>query len=128
MACPQKINTEFLDNPANRQRFVDFFIHNEGLTHILNLMNLYDILGRYLPAWGKIVGLMQYDHFHIFPVDEHILVVIRNLRRMAMDIHSHELPLPSALMQSFPKNTSFIWQHFFTILPKVEMAAMLIWP
>ncbi len=99
----KKINTEFLDNPANRQRFVDFFIHNEGLTHILNLMNLYDILGRYLPAWGKIVGLMQYDHFHIFPVDEHILVVIRNLRRMAMDIHSHELPLPSALMQSFPK-------------------------
>ena len=99
----KKINTEFQQNPVNKKRFVDFFKHGDGLTQLLNFMNLYDILSHYLPAWEKIVGLMQYDMYHIFPVDEHILVVIRNLRRMSMDIHSHELPFPSELMQNFPQ-------------------------
>jgi len=44
-------------------------------------MNLYDILGHYLPPFGRIVGQMQHDLFHVYTVDEHILMVIRNLRR-----------------------------------------------
>ena len=44
-------------------------------------MNQYGILGRYLPAFGRIVGQMQHDLFHVYTVDEHILMVVRNLRR-----------------------------------------------
>ena len=44
-------------------------------------MNQYGMLGRYLPAFGRIVGQMQHDLFHVYTVDQHILMVVRNLRR-----------------------------------------------
>jgi [protein-PII] uridylyltransferase len=47
-------------------------------------MNQFDILGRYLPAFGRIVGQMQHDLFHVYTVDQHILQVMRNLRRFSM--------------------------------------------
>ena len=42
------------------------------------------MLAAYLPAFGRIVGLMQYDLFHVYTVDEHILFVVRNLRRFTV--------------------------------------------
>ena len=99
----QKINADFYQNPVNRDRFIGFFKHGSGLTHLLRFINLYGVLGHYLPAWGKIVGLLQHDLFHIYPVDDHILMVVRNMRRLAMDAHSHELPFASGLMHSFER-------------------------
>ena len=47
-------------------------------------MNLYGVLGRYIPAFGRIVGRMQYDLFHAYTVDAHTLFVVSNLRRFAL--------------------------------------------
>jgi [protein-PII] uridylyltransferase len=66
-------------------------------------MNLYGILGNYLPAFGRIVGQMQHDLFHVYTVDEHILMVIRNLRRFCEAQHAHEYPLCSRLMADFQR-------------------------
>ena len=46
-------------------------------------MNQWSVLGRYLPAFRRIVGQMQHDLFHVYTVDQHILMVVRNLRRFA---------------------------------------------
>lgn len=97
----QQINQSFYENNENRRRFLGFFQRGEGLTHIMRWLNVYGILARYLPEWHKIVGLLQHDLFHIYPVDDHILTVLRNIRRFAIKAHSHELPLASALMQRF---------------------------
>ena len=66
-------------------------------------MNLYGILGHYLPAFGAIVGQMQHDLFHVYTVDEHILMVIRNLRRFTEAQHAHEYPLCSRLIADFER-------------------------
>jgi [protein-PII] uridylyltransferase len=102
-AAHQLVNEEFYQNPVNRKCFASFFRHGDGLTHLLRFINLYGVLGRYLPAWGKIVGLLQHDLFHIYPVDDHILMVVRNMRRLAMEQHSHELPFASTLMHTFAR-------------------------
>src|SRR5213075_1059323 len=64
-------------------------------------MNQYGILGRYIPAFGRIVGQMQHDLFHVYTVDEHILMVLRNLRRFTEAQHAHEYPLCSRLIGDF---------------------------
>jgi [protein-PII] uridylyltransferase len=74
-----------------------------GTYHALRAMNHYGVLGRYLPAWGRIVGEMQHDLFHVYTVDEHILMVLRNMRRFAEPQHAHEYPLCSELMTAFEK-------------------------
>lgn len=99
----QKIDGRFYADPANRRRFVGFFRHGGGLTHLLRFLNLYGALSHYLPEWGKIVGLLQHDLFHVYPVDDHILMVVRNMRRLALEAHSHELPFASALMHAFER-------------------------
>jgi [protein-PII] uridylyltransferase len=48
----------------------------------------------------RIVGQMQHDLFHVYTVDQHILMVVRNLRRFAVPEHAHEYPLCSQLMAS----------------------------
>ena len=63
-------------------------------------MNLYGVLGLYIPSFGKIEGRMQYDLFHAFTVDEHTLNVVSNLRRLALSRFDHEYPDDSIKMQS----------------------------
>jgi [protein-PII] uridylyltransferase len=67
-------------------------------------MNQYGILGRYLPEFGRIVGQMQHDLFHVYTVDQHILMVLRNLRRFTMPEFAHEFPLCSELMSGFERH------------------------
>jgi [protein-PII] uridylyltransferase len=96
-----RIDATFRRDPANRARFLAIFREPRGLTHELRRMNLYGILGQYLPAFGAIVGQMQHDLFHVYTVDEHILMVIRNLRRFTEAQHAHEYPLCSRLIGDF---------------------------
>ena len=97
------INAEFRRNPVNRAQFMAIFRAPQGLTHALRRMNQHGILGRYLPAFGKVSGQMQHDLFHVYTVDEHILMVIRNLRRFTLERHAHEYPLCSKLIQDFAR-------------------------
>jgi [protein-PII] uridylyltransferase len=98
-----RVNASFRQDPANRRRFMDILRQPRGVTHELRRMNQYGILGRYLPAFGRIVGQMQHDLFHVYTVDEHILMVIRNLRRFTEPQHAHEYPLCSRLMADFAR-------------------------
>ena len=74
-----------------------------GVTHELRRMNLYGVLGRYIPSFGRVVGRMQYDLFHAYTVDAHTLFVVSNLRRLAMPKYNDELPALSQIMQSLPR-------------------------
>jgi [protein-PII] uridylyltransferase len=73
----------------------------KGITHTLRLMNQLSILGRYLPNFRRIIGQMQHDLFHVYTVDQHILMVVRNVRRFTIPEHSHEYPFCSQLMANF---------------------------
>ncbi|HUP28870.1 MAG TPA: [protein-PII] uridylyltransferase [Usitatibacter sp.] len=97
-----KIGRSFRDSPENRQRFMDI-MRSERLTWVLRRMSRYGVLGKYLPAFGRIVGQMQHDLFHVYTVDEHILMVVRNLRRFRIPRFDHEYPFLAKLMQEFDK-------------------------
>ncbi len=86
-----------------RALFMEMFREGRGLTRNLRRMNRYGVLGRYVPEFGAIVGLMQYDLFHTLTVDEHILYVLRNARRFAMQRFRAELPYCSDVMQRLAK-------------------------
>ena len=95
-----RIDRAFRARPVNRRRFMSI-LRSERLTWTLRRMSRYGVLGRYLPAFSRIVGQMQHDLFHVYTVDEHILMVIRNLRRFRLPRFDHEYPFCSQLMQEF---------------------------
>ncbi len=93
------IDEEFRQNPRNHRLFIKILQAPAGVTHELRRMNVYGVLGLYLPAFGRIVGRMQYDLFHAYTVDEHTLFVVSNLRRFALSRFDHEYPHCSRIMQ-----------------------------
>ncbi len=96
--------------------FMDFFKRGAGLTRSFRAMNALGILGRALPAFRRIVGQMQHDLFHVYTVDQHILTVLRNMRRFAMPQHVHEYPLCSQLHAGFePKYVLYVAALFHDI-------------
>jgi [protein-PII] uridylyltransferase len=97
------IDEEFRQNPRHHRLFMDILRAPVGVTHELRRMNTYEVLGRYIPAFGRIVGRMQYDLFHAYTVDAHTLFVLSNLRRWAIPRYDHEMPTLSRLMQQLPK-------------------------
>jgi [protein-PII] uridylyltransferase len=97
------VNREFRDSNANKALFINILSQPHGVNHSLRRMNRYGILGQYIPAFGKIVGQMQHDLFHVYTVDEHILNVLANLRRFAKPELKHEFPLCSQLFATFEK-------------------------
>src|SRR5207248_5810069 len=98
------IDEEFRQNPRHHRLFLEILRSPVGVTYELRRMNTYGVLGRYIPAFGRIVGRMQYDLFHAYTVDAHTLFVVSNLRRFAIPRYDHELPEASRVMQQLPKS------------------------
>ena len=97
------IDEEFRQNPRHQRLFLEILKAPQGVTRTLKRMNTYGVLGLYLPAFGRIVGRMQYDLFHAYTVDQHTLFVVENLRRLKLPRFDYEHPNASAIMQRFEK-------------------------
>ena len=91
------MDATFRRDPANRAMFMRILKGPEGQTHSFRLMNQTSVLGRYLWVFRRIVGQMQHDLFHVYTVDQHILMVLRNVRRFLIPEHAHEYPFCSQL-------------------------------
>ena len=99
----KKMNSQWRKDPINRQLFMEILKQADGVSNAFRLMNQTSVLGRYLPPFRRIVGQMQHDLFHVYTVDQHILMVLRNVRRFMLVEHAHEFPLCSRLIAHFEK-------------------------
>jgi len=97
------MNAAFRRDSVNRATFLSIMQTGEGLTHTMRLLNQTSVLGRYLWVFRRIVGQMQHDLFHVYTVDQHILMVLRNVRRFFIADHAHEYPFCSQLAGGWDK-------------------------
>ncbi|MCV2353957.1 [protein-PII] uridylyltransferase [Paucibacter sp. B2R-40] len=97
------MNSAFRRDPVNRATFMQILRQSEGQTHAMRLMNQTSVLGRYLWVFRAIVGQMQHDLFHVYTVDQHILMVLRNVRRFFIPEHAHEYSFCSHLASQWAK-------------------------
>jgi [protein-PII] uridylyltransferase len=98
-----RIDAAFRALPAHRTLFMTLLRQPTGITRAMRAMHRYGLLARYIPAFGRVVGQMQHDLFHVYTVDEHILTVLRNMRRFTVPELAHEFPLASRLIAAFDK-------------------------
>lgn len=98
------IDSQFRRNPVNQHHFLQILQQPQGVVHTLRRMSLLNILPRYLPVFRRVVGQMQHDLFHAYTVDEHTLMVIRNIRRFTLAEYAQEHPLATELMAGFDRH------------------------
>ncbi len=97
------MDAKFRNAPEHRALFMDILRAPQGITHAMRLMNQTSVLGRYLWPFRRVVGQMQHDLFHVYTVDQHILMVLRNVRRFFLPEHAHEYPFCSQLAAGWDK-------------------------
>lgn len=92
-----RIDDEFRADSRANALFMELLRSPTGVTSELRRMKRYGVLGAYLPSFARVTGMMQFDLFHVYTVDEHTLFVVRNLRRLSLAQHAEELPLARAV-------------------------------
>ncbi len=86
------IDEDFRRNPTVGQLFLNLLRSPYTVASHLTRMRRYGILGRYIPAFGRVIGQMQHDLFHIYTVDAHTIMIIRYLRRFFMSRYRDDFP------------------------------------
>lgn len=112
------IDESFRQSDLARRAFVDILEHPTGVAESLTLMSRYGVLVRYLPAFDKIVGRMQYDLFHVYTVDQHTLFVVRNLTLLGSEQSRQNTPLAWETFQRIDKPTLLYLAGFFHDIAK----------
>jgi [protein-PII] uridylyltransferase len=103
LANQWRVDDHFRDDPRNHALFVRLLECKGNLSNQLQRMSRYGILGAYLPEFGRIVGQMQYDLFHVYPVDAHTIQVVRNMRRLANQADADRFPITAYVAKNLPK-------------------------
>ena len=87
-----------------RSLFMEILRQPRRIGHELQRMHRYGVLGAYMPVFARVEGLMQFDLFHVYTVDEHSLFVVRNMRRFSYPLtESDQPPLVRQVIEHIPK-------------------------
>jgi len=97
------INEKNRNNKKNQLKFIEVISGTDKVNRSLRLMNKCNILGNFIPAFGKVVAQMQHDLFHIYTVDEHTLNVVENIRRFSKTSLKYEFPECHEIFLKFKK-------------------------
>jgi [protein-PII] uridylyltransferase len=97
------IDRNFRENPKNAELFITLLGSTNHLFTQLRRMGRWGILGAYLPEFGRIIGQMQFDLFHIYTVDAHTLQVVRNMRRFRYKNNEQQFPIAAHIHPRLPR-------------------------
>lgn len=97
------IDEDFRNDARHRSLFMEIIRQPRYVGHELRRMHRYGILSKYLPAFGNIEGQMQFDLFHAYTVDEHILFVVQNMRLFGIPEYANIYPLCRKILKTIHK-------------------------
>ncbi|TXR54085.1 [protein-PII] uridylyltransferase [Reinekea thalattae] len=97
------IDAAFRQDLSNITFFMELLRSREGVYHSLRYMNQLGVLGLYLPEFGRIIGQMQFDLFHVYTVDAHTLLTIRTLRSFRHENNTARFPIATAAIDQLSK-------------------------
>lgn len=85
------------DEEANRL-FLDILTSRNAPEVVLRRMNEAGVLGRFVPDFGRVVAMMQFNMYHHYTVDEHLLRAIGVLAEIDAGRLSDEHPLANRMV------------------------------
>lgn len=95
-----RIDAKLRANPEANRLFLEILTTPQSSERALRLMNEAGVLGRFLPDFGRIVAMMQFNMYHHYTVDEHLLRALGELAALELHLRDSELPLTSEIMPS----------------------------
>ncbi|MCP1313762.1 [protein-PII] uridylyltransferase [Halomonas sp. 707D7] len=98
-----QIDDHYREDPRHQRLFMAILRAPGNVPRQLRRMNRYGILGKYLPEFGRAVGLMQHDLFHIYTVDAHTLRLLKFLHGFRKPEARADFPVAATLIHQLPR-------------------------
>lgn len=92
------IDSKLRANPEANKYFLDILTTPKSVERVLRRMNESGVLGKFVPDFGKIVALMQFNMYHHYTVDEHLIRSVGVMAKITMGELQDELPLTHELL------------------------------
>lgn len=94
------IGPDLRKDPEANKIFVDLICSKKGPGRILRRMNETGFLGQFVPPFRKVIAMMQFNMYHHYTVDEHLIRTIGALYDIETGVLADEHPLASELLLS----------------------------
>ncbi len=114
----KRVDARLRADPEANRLFLDVLTSRNTPEIVLRLMNEAGVLGRFVPEFGKIVALMQFNMYHHYTVDEHLLRAVGNLADMEQQCVSGEHTLACEILHSINNRTALIVALFLHDIAK----------
>lgn len=91
------------DDPEPNRLFLEMLTARKNTIVTLRRLNEAGLFGRFLPPFGRVVAMMQYNMYHSYTVDEHTIRAIAELRRLEDGQLTEAAPVASSVVKLLPQ-------------------------
>jgi [protein-PII] uridylyltransferase len=114
----KRVDAELRADPEANRLFLEILTSRRSPEAALRRMNEAGVLGRFIPDFGRVVGLMQFSMYHHYTIDEHLLRTVGVLSQIESGALSEELPLVSELLPHTPNRSALYVAAFLHDIAK----------
>ncbi|WP_127901067.1 [protein-PII] uridylyltransferase [Solirhodobacter olei] len=93
------IDDEVRESPEANRIFLDLLLKHGNPERALRLMNELGVLGAFIPEFGRVVAMMQFNVYHHYTVDEHTIQCISVLAQIERGELVEALPISSSILK-----------------------------
>ena len=101
----KRLNGKLREDPEANRMFIEILTSRGAPEAVLRQMNEAGVLGQFIPDFGRIVALMQFNMYHHYTVDEHLLRSIGILSNIETGRLKEDHPLCSEILPSIRNRT-----------------------
>ncbi|QHQ37409.1 [protein-PII] uridylyltransferase [Algicella marina] len=94
-----RIGQKMRKDPVANKLFVNLLLDKNDPIRALRRLNELDFLGAFIPEFGKIVAMMQFNMYHHYTVDEHTLQCLTQLFQIEQGLLKEPLPVASSILE-----------------------------
>ena len=114
----KRVDAKLRANPEANRLFLEILTSRRSPEVALRRMNEAGVLGRFIPDFGRVVGLMQFSMYHHYTIDEHLLRTVGVLSQIEAGSLKEEHPLVSEMLPHIANRTALYVAAFLHDIAK----------
>ena len=114
----KRIDARLRDDPEANRLFLEILTSRHAPETALRRMNEAGVLGRFIPDFGRVVGMMQFSMYHHYTIDEHLLRTVGALSEIEAGRLTEEHPLVSEIVHKIAHRTELYLGAFLHDIAK----------
>jgi [protein-PII] uridylyltransferase len=114
----RRIDAGMRADPTANKLFLEILTSRRTPEAALRRMNEAGVLGRFIPEFGRVVGMMQYSMYHHYTVDEHLIRTVGVLNQIESGRLKEDHPLLTELLPHIQQRTCLYLAAFLHDIAK----------